>query len=86
MRSGTRRPSCAQQIRESRRAAPEIPSQADIAIDQGTAIGPGPATVELKEFAGLAADGTFASDKQNATLTGLMQPMWRSMREPGTSR
>jgi aerobic carbon-monoxide dehydrogenase large subunit len=36
----------------------------DIAIDQGIAIGPARATIELKEFAGLSADGTFASNKR----------------------
>ena len=52
-----------QQIREA--AAERLQcQQADIAIDQGTAIGPNRATIELKEFAGLAADGTFASNKR----------------------
>jgi carbon-monoxide dehydrogenase large subunit len=38
----------------------------EIAIDRGKAIGPGAegAAIELKEFAGLSADGTFASDKR----------------------
>ncbi len=36
----------------------------DIAIDQGMAIGPARANIELKEFAGLSADGTFASNKR----------------------
>jgi carbon-monoxide dehydrogenase large subunit len=36
----------------------------DIALDRSVAIGPGRATVELKEFAGLSADGTFASNKR----------------------
>jgi carbon-monoxide dehydrogenase large subunit len=35
-----------------------------IAIDRGLAIGPDRTTIELKEFAGLAADGTFASGKR----------------------
>ena len=35
-----------------------------ITIDQGVAIGPNRATIELKKFAGLTADGTFASDKR----------------------
>ena len=35
-----------------------------ITIDQGVAIGPTRVTIELKEFAGLTADGTFASDKR----------------------
>jgi aerobic carbon-monoxide dehydrogenase large subunit len=37
---------------------------ADIAIDRGMAIGPSRATIALGEFAGLAADGTFASNKR----------------------
>jgi len=41
------------------RCAPE-----EIAIDRGMALGPGRATIELKEFAGLAADGTHASNKR----------------------
>jgi len=36
----------------------------DIAVDQGMAIGPGRATIALQEFAGLSADGTFASNKR----------------------
>jgi aerobic carbon-monoxide dehydrogenase large subunit len=36
----------------------------EIIIDRGLAIGPGRAAVELKEFSGLAADGTFASKKR----------------------
>jgi aerobic carbon-monoxide dehydrogenase large subunit len=38
----------------------------DIVIDRGMAVGPAPsrAAIELKEFAGLSADGTFASDKR----------------------
>jgi aerobic carbon-monoxide dehydrogenase large subunit len=36
----------------------------DIAIDRGMAIDPDHATIELKEFAGVSADGTFASDKR----------------------
>jgi carbon-monoxide dehydrogenase large subunit len=38
----------------------------EIVIDRGKAIGPGAssAAIELKEFAGLSADGTFASDKR----------------------
>ncbi len=36
----------------------------DIAIDQGMAVGPGRAAIDLKEFAGLAADGTYASNKR----------------------
>jgi aerobic carbon-monoxide dehydrogenase large subunit len=36
----------------------------DIAIDRGMAIGPDRTAIELKEFAGLSADGTFASDKR----------------------
>jgi aerobic carbon-monoxide dehydrogenase large subunit len=36
----------------------------EIAIDRGLAIGPGRAAIELKEFAGLSADGTFASKKR----------------------
>ena len=35
-----------------------------ITIDQGVAVGPHRATIELKEFARLTADGTFASDKR----------------------
>jgi aerobic carbon-monoxide dehydrogenase large subunit len=35
-----------------------------IAIDRGMAVGPGRAAIELKEFAGLSADGTFASNKR----------------------
>lgn len=35
-----------------------------ITIDQGVALGPNRATIELKEFAGLTADGTFASEKR----------------------
>ena len=39
---------------------------AEIAIDRGMAIGPGAGrpAIELKEFAGLSADGTFASNKR----------------------
>jgi aerobic carbon-monoxide dehydrogenase large subunit len=36
----------------------------EIAIDRGMAIGPGRTTIELKKFAGLSADGTFASNKR----------------------
>ena len=36
----------------------------DVSIDRGMAIGPGQGTIELKEFAGFSADGTFASDKR----------------------
>jgi len=36
----------------------------DVAIDRGMAIGPGRAAIDLKEFAGLAADGSFAGDKR----------------------
>jgi carbon-monoxide dehydrogenase large subunit len=38
----------------------------DIVFDRGMAVGPAPAraAIELKEFAGLSADGTFASDKR----------------------
>jgi aerobic carbon-monoxide dehydrogenase large subunit len=36
----------------------------EVAIDQGMAVGPRRATVEIKEFAGLSADGTFASSKR----------------------
>jgi aerobic carbon-monoxide dehydrogenase large subunit len=38
----------------------------EISVDRGKAIGPGAASaaIELKEFAGLSADGTFASDKR----------------------
>jgi aerobic carbon-monoxide dehydrogenase large subunit len=38
----------------------------DIVFDRGMAVGPAPkrAAIELKDFAGLAADGTFASDKR----------------------
>ncbi len=38
----------------------------DIVFDRGMAVGPAPAraAIALKEFAGLAADGTFASDKR----------------------
>jgi aerobic carbon-monoxide dehydrogenase large subunit len=36
----------------------------EITIDRGLAIGPGRALIELKEFAGLSADGTFASNKR----------------------
>ena len=38
----------------------------DIVFDRGMAVGPAPAraAIELKEFAGLCADGTFASDKR----------------------
>ena len=36
----------------------------DIAIDRGMAIGPGRAAIELEEFAGLSADGTYASNKR----------------------
>ena len=36
----------------------------DIAIDRGMAIGPDRATIELKDFAGLAADGSYASNKR----------------------
>jgi aerobic carbon-monoxide dehydrogenase large subunit len=36
----------------------------DISIDRGMAIGPDRTTIELKEFAGLAADGTHASNKR----------------------
>ncbi|HUD87014.1 MAG TPA: xanthine dehydrogenase family protein molybdopterin-binding subunit [Xanthobacteraceae bacterium] len=36
----------------------------DIAIDRGMAVGPGRAAIELKEFAGLSADGTHASNKR----------------------
>jgi aerobic carbon-monoxide dehydrogenase large subunit len=35
-----------------------------VTIDRGLAIGPAGATIELKEFAGLSADGTFASKKR----------------------
>jgi carbon-monoxide dehydrogenase large subunit len=35
-----------------------------VTIDRGMAIGPAGATIELKEFAGLSADGTFASKKR----------------------
>ena len=36
----------------------------DIAFDQGMVVGPGRAAIDLKEFAGLAADGTYASNKR----------------------
>jgi carbon-monoxide dehydrogenase large subunit len=36
----------------------------DIAIDRGMAVGPGRASIALKEFAGLAAEGTHASNKR----------------------
>jgi aerobic carbon-monoxide dehydrogenase large subunit len=36
----------------------------NVSIDRGMAIGPGRATIELKEFAGFSAEGTFASDKR----------------------
>ncbi len=36
----------------------------DITLDHGVAIGPGRAAVELKQFAGLCAEGTFASSKR----------------------
>ena len=36
----------------------------EIAIDRGMAIGPGRAGIDLKEFAGLSADGSHASDKR----------------------
>jgi carbon-monoxide dehydrogenase large subunit len=36
----------------------------DIAIDRGMAVGPSRAAIELKEFAGLSADGTHASNKR----------------------
>jgi aerobic carbon-monoxide dehydrogenase large subunit len=38
----------------------------DVVIDRGMAVGPAPAraAIALKEFAGLCADGTFASDKR----------------------
>jgi aerobic carbon-monoxide dehydrogenase large subunit len=38
----------------------------DVTIDRGMAIGPGAdrTAIELKEFAGISADGTFASDKR----------------------
>jgi carbon-monoxide dehydrogenase large subunit len=36
----------------------------DIALDRGMAVGPGRAAIELKEFAGLSADGTHASNKR----------------------
>jgi aerobic carbon-monoxide dehydrogenase large subunit len=36
----------------------------EIAIDRGMAVGPGRTAIELKEFAGLSADGTFASNKR----------------------
>jgi carbon-monoxide dehydrogenase large subunit len=36
----------------------------DIAIDRGMAVGPARAAIELKEFAGLSADGTHASNKR----------------------
>jgi carbon-monoxide dehydrogenase large subunit len=36
----------------------------DIAIDRGMAVGPGRAAIALKEFAGLAAEGTHASNKR----------------------
>jgi aerobic carbon-monoxide dehydrogenase large subunit len=36
----------------------------EITIDRDQAIGPGRAAIELKEFAGLSADGTFASNKR----------------------
>jgi carbon-monoxide dehydrogenase large subunit len=36
----------------------------EIAIDRGMTIGPGRASIELKDFAGLAADGTHASNKR----------------------
>jgi carbon-monoxide dehydrogenase large subunit len=52
-----------EQIRES--AAQRLKCRSsEIAIDRGMAIGPGRATIELKEFAGLTADGTFASNKR----------------------
>ncbi|HTV35690.1 MAG TPA: xanthine dehydrogenase family protein molybdopterin-binding subunit [Xanthobacteraceae bacterium] len=37
---------------------------ADVVIDRGMAVGPGRATIALGEFAGLTADGTFASNKR----------------------
>jgi carbon-monoxide dehydrogenase large subunit len=37
---------------------------ADVAIDQGMAVGPGRSSISLGEFAGLAADGSFASNKR----------------------
>jgi aerobic carbon-monoxide dehydrogenase large subunit len=36
----------------------------EVTIDRGLAIGPGRTAIELKEFAGLIADGTFASKKR----------------------
>ncbi len=36
----------------------------EIAIDRGMAIGPGRASIELKDFAGIAVDGTHASNKR----------------------
>jgi aerobic carbon-monoxide dehydrogenase large subunit len=36
----------------------------EIAIDRGMAIGPGRTSIALDEFAGLAADGTYASNKR----------------------
>jgi carbon-monoxide dehydrogenase large subunit len=36
----------------------------DITIDRGMAVGPGRAAIELKEFAGLSAEGTHASSKR----------------------
>ena len=36
----------------------------EIAIDRGKAIGPRDAAIELREFAGLSVDGTFASNKR----------------------
>ena len=36
----------------------------DIAIDRGMVVGPSRAAIDLKEFAGLAADGTYASNKR----------------------
>ncbi len=52
-------------IREA--AAKRLQCEAgDIVIDRGMAVGPAPAraAIALKEFAGLSADGTFASDKR----------------------
>jgi carbon-monoxide dehydrogenase large subunit len=36
----------------------------DIAIELGVAVGPGHTSVDLREFAGLAAEGTYASNKR----------------------
>jgi aerobic carbon-monoxide dehydrogenase large subunit len=57
----------ASRLREAIRAAASDRlrcAPADIAFDRGMAVGPDRTAIELKEFAGLSANGTYASNKR----------------------